>query len=238
MIFFNILISIIYRTLSILYVPIVFIPFLIFSLINYNWCYLIAQGWGKIGINGLFLKRSISGLENIPTGPVIIAANHTSMLDIQLLLGYLPKKFHFLVKKELFKIPIFRTIITLLGFYAIDRKDPQKAFLEMQKITKNIKENSEAILVFPEGTRNPKGGLLPFKRGMVKIALDSQAPILPIAINGCAKVTVTRFIFQRYPVSIKIGKPIAPPKTKEELNSVNEKVRTAIFEMLDDKGSN
>jgi len=238
MIVLNILISIIYRTLSLLYVPIVFIPLLLCSLFYPKWCYLITEGWGKIGINGLFLKRSISGLENIPAGPVIIATNHTSMLDIQFLLGYLPKKFHFLVKKELFKIPVMGTILTLLGFYAIDRKDPQKAFLEIQKITKNIQEKGEAILVFPEGTRNPNGGLLPFKRGMVKIALDAQVPILPVAINGCAKVSMTRFIFQRYPISLKIGKPIEPPKTKEELNMVNEKVREAIFEMLEDKGNN
>lgn len=234
MILINILLSFFYWFTTISYIIVVFFPILILSIIkNKNLVELIAKGWGKACINSLFLPRKLYGLENIPNGPVIFAANHSSVLDIQFLIGYLPKRFNFIAKAELFKIPLFASIIKNYGTYYLDRHDPVKAHKTMELIANNLKASGGAIVIFPEGTRSPNGELLPFKRGAVKVSLETQVPILPVAIKGCANVLPKKaFLAKPRPISLHIGTIINPPKNKSELDTVNILLQEKIKQLL------
>jgi 1-acyl-sn-glycerol-3-phosphate acyltransferase len=212
------------------------IPFLIISKIAPHWCYSFAVGWGRSVISSLFLKKTFQGFENIPDGPVIIASNHTSMLDIHLTLGYFPKKFHFLMKEELFKIPFLGTAAAVLGFYPVNRSNPRRAVELLNKVVDHIKNEGASILIYPEGTRNRSDELLPFKNGMAKLAAAAQVPILPIVVTGCKEVNPSiKKLFHYRPISIRVGKPVPPPATerKEDILQTTEIVRQAMIHLLE-----
>ena len=120
--------------------------------------------------------------ENIPKkGPVILAGNHTAYLDPLLLMSSTNRNIHFLAKIELFKGPkkyFFKSI----GVIPVDRsrKNPE-AIVQANKFLLN----NSAIGIFPEGTINKtKKTILPFKKGAVKIAYDTNSQIIPFSITG------------------------------------------------------
>lgn len=232
---FNVLISLFFWLSTAIYVVLIFIPIIILTYLAPSLLKYIKRWWGKLGILSLMLPKKFSGFKNIPAGPIIIIANHTSIIDIYLLSGYLPKNFSYLVKEELFNIPVFGTCIKNLGSYPISRRNAKKAFETTHAIIKSLKENNETILGFPEGTRNKTNELLPFKNGLFKIALAAQLPLLPVAVKGCAQVFGKhKFIAKRHPVSISVGQPIYPEKenNKENLEKLKNTARLALAELL------
>jgi 1-acyl-sn-glycerol-3-phosphate acyltransferase len=133
------------------------------------------------------------------------------MLDIPLLLGYLPFKFHFILKDSLMKIPIFGLVLRALNFYPINRSDARQAKKTLDFIVSRITKG-ENVLIFPEGTRSRDGKIAPFKKGALRLAEASGADILPIAIKGTFDLSVkgSRRI-RRAPVSLTIGELIKNP---------------------------
>lgn len=120
---------------------------------------------------------------------VIYAPNHCSYIDSMVMVALLPSNTRFVVKKELFSVPLFRTILEKQGHLGVDRLDLTKGLED----TKRIRETLHAghpILIFPEGTFSYAPGLRPFRLGAFKIATEAQMPICPIAING------TRYILR------------------------------------------
>ncbi len=232
---FNILISLLFWLSTVVYIVVICLPIIILAYLAPGLLKYIKRWWGKLGILSLMLPKKFSGFENIPAGPVIVVANHTSMVDIYLLSGYLPKDFSYLVKEELFKIPVFGTCIKNLGSYPISRRNAKKAFETTQAIIKNIKEKNETILGFPEGTRNKTTELLPFKNGLFKIALEAQLPVIPVAVKGCSKIfSKNKLIAERHLVSIAVGQPLYPEKenNKENLEKLKSTAKQAIEKLL------
>ncbi len=113
----------------------------------------------------------------------VIVANHQSALDILALAKAIPFPFAFFSKKELLMIPVFGWAAWLSGVVYVDRKKGVQHDSAMGAV-KNILRRGGAVAVFPEGTRSTDGKLLPFKRGAFVMALDAQASILPVVIQG------------------------------------------------------
>jgi len=130
----------------------------------------------------------VKGRENIPPrGGVCFVSNHVGIFDIILALAYAGRPFGFIAKKELLYVPFINIWISILGGLFIDRKNIRKAKrtidLGIQKL-----QNGWSMLIFPEGTRSKGQGLLPFRSGAIKLATNSLAPIVPIAIAGSYEV--------------------------------------------------
>ncbi len=124
-------------------------------------------------------KPEIEG--NIPkTSGIILAGNHTSILDCLLLISTTQRSIHFLAKKELWKFPK-SIIFAHMGLIPVDR---QKKNPNSLKQAYHYLDNDEVVLVFPEGTTEKGRGLLPFKIGAVKMAYETQKPIIPFVITG------------------------------------------------------
>ena len=146
--------------------------------------YRIAQGWARIIIVITGCTMEVEGRENIPhSGGVCFVSNHVGIFDVILALSYAGRPFGFVAKKELLLVPFINLWIYILGGLFIDRKNIRKA---IQTINLGIKklQNGWSMLIFPEGTRSKGRGLLPFRSGAVKLATNSLAPIVPIAITG------------------------------------------------------
>lgn len=145
----------------------------------------------------IFYRYRIYGREFIPQeGSYIVCSNHTSWFDPPLVGSVCPEmRIHFMAKQELFDIFIFGTILKYLGAFPVKR---DKADRRALKKAIQLLQEGKVVGLFPEGTR-VKGGELgqPF-HGPALIALQSNKPVLPVAVKWPDK------IFQ--PVSIRIGK--------------------------------
>jgi len=144
----------------------------------------VAIFWGKTGLKLAGARVVAKGLEHIPQGqPVIFMANHQSNFDIQTLYAGLPVQFRWLAKKELFDVPGFGLAMKRAGYIPVDRGNRKKSIQSMAIAADKIRQGT-SVIVFPEGTRSPDGRLLPFKKGGFMLALQSGAPIIPVAISG------------------------------------------------------
>lgn len=136
------------------------------------------------------------GTENIPEqGPVIICANHISLLDPPIVGTPLNRKVHYMAKAELFKIPVFNWIIAALGAFPVKRGGVSK---ESIRYSLRLLDEGKMLGIFPEGSRRNTTGA--GQRGAASLALRSRATVIPSAIIGEYK------LFRK--MRIVYGKPI------------------------------
>ncbi len=145
-----------------------------------------AAAWARNAARMAGAKVKISGLEKIPTNaPVLYVANHQGALDIPILMGHLPGSPGFLAKQELFKIPVLSYWMRKIGCMPVDRKSPRTALKQLKQAAEGVRAGRRLVL-FPEGTRSrdPEGRMIPFKRGSLKLAVDADAVLVPITVEG------------------------------------------------------
>ena len=149
-----------------------------------------ARQWarGCLWLGGV--RVQIEGVEHLPVqGPVVYMSNHQGNFDIPVLFASLPVQFRWLAKAELFRIPLFGLTMRIAGYIPVERKDRRLAIQSMNLAAQQVAAGT-SIMIFPEGTRSPDGALLPFKKGGFVLALQAQAPIVPIAIDGSAALMI------------------------------------------------
>jgi 1-acyl-sn-glycerol-3-phosphate acyltransferase len=195
----------------------------------------IAQGWGRSVILLIGCKVTAAGRENIPhTGGVCFVCNHNSYFDIPLLLGYSGRVLGFIAKKELLFIPFISLWIFMLGGLFIDRKNPRKGLQTINKGIARIKAGG-GMLIFPEGHRSQGQGLLPFHPGSLKLATQSEAVIVPVAIKGSYDVFEKYNRVKAAPIQITFCKPINTadiPKTDRKV-ILSDQIYKVIKEALE-----
>jgi 1-acyl-sn-glycerol-3-phosphate acyltransferase len=162
----------------------------------------VAQGWSWLMIWLSGCTVTVSGTENIPRrGGVCFVSNHGSVFDIVLLMRYTGRSIGFVAKKELGLIPLLNLWIFVLGGLFIDRKNIRKALKTINKGVARIKAGA-AMLIFPEGHRSRGQGLLPFHPGSLKLATQSEAIIVPVAITGSHDVFEKNYRVNPVPLRI------------------------------------
>ena len=196
--------------------------------------YRLAQVWAKSIIFVTGCAMEVEGRENIPVlGGVCFASNHGSIFDVVLALAYIGRPFGFIAKKELLAVPFINLWIYLLGGLFIDRLNMRKAIKTINEGIKRIQSGS-CMLIFPEGTRSKGQGLLPFKSGVVKLATNSFAPIVPIAITGSYSVFEIDYRVHGVPIRMVFCPPIETSETGsiDRRHILSDRVRLAIEEAL------
>lgn len=133
----------------------------------------------------LLFRLESRGTEHIPaTGPVLIVANHSSVLDPPLIGGVCPRPLTFLAKAELFGIPGFGWLIRRLGASPLRREGADPSALRMAQ---RLLGDGKALLVFPEGTRGEEGVLREAKAGAALLAVQSGATVIPAYVCGSGR---------------------------------------------------
>jgi 1-acyl-sn-glycerol-3-phosphate acyltransferase len=167
-----------------------------------------AQSWAWMLILLIGCKVTVRGRENIPKeGGLCFVSNHCGYFDILLILATTGRQVGFIAKKELSLIPFLNIWIILIGGFFIDRKSIRKSLATIKTGVKRI-QAGDSILIFPEGHRSKGRGLLPFHPGSFKLATESDAPIVPVAITGSYEVFEKTGRILALPVRVVFGKPI------------------------------
>lgn len=152
------------------------------------------------------------GRNHIPSrGAGIIACNHLSLADPVVVWGSVPRNLVAVAMKELWRTPLV-LIMWLLGHIAVDRGNRESGAKVREKM-KRVLTNHGLLLIFPEGKCSRDGVQLPFKRGVVDIAIETNTLIIPAGIAGSNEVwPLGRHLpwHRRKQIAVVYGEPLDP----------------------------
>lgn len=156
----------------------------------------------------IYWRLSRVGREHVPQeGPVIFAANHRSFLDPFIIATLARRPIYFVAKEELFKNPLLRWFISSLGAFPVSRGTGDDGAMETARA---ILARGDGVLIFPEGTRVRPGPLGPAKRGVGRLALETGAPVVPVAIIGTENIR-RGFRIRPHKIRIRAGRALRFP---------------------------
>ncbi|RLB63507.1 MAG: hypothetical protein DRI90_06725 [Deltaproteobacteria bacterium] len=207
----------------------------------------------------LLNELEVKGEQNVPTeGGVVLASNHQSWLDVQVLGASCPRRVHFMAKSEFREWPVLRHLIELSQSVFVKRGGDNEA---LDAITEALK-GGQAVAVYPEGTIpgeedvprravDPETGLLKGKTGAVRLALRARVPIVPIGVSGTGRAFPPE-IYPRLevlrmpgstPVRIRFGEPmdLSPyydqEPTKELIRELTAELMRRISKLVDHRSN-
>jgi 1-acyl-sn-glycerol-3-phosphate acyltransferase len=152
--------------------------------------------------------RGESHLAGIRAG--ILVANHASYVDAIVLMAAIPLPFRFLAKRRLADYPLIGTVIRKAGHVTIEKTTLSVRLAGAGTIA-TLLRNDELLMIFPEGTFVRPPGLLPFRLGAFKAAVETGRPIIPIAIAGTRRLLPDgSWVFRHGPIEVTIGAPLQP----------------------------
>jgi 1-acyl-sn-glycerol-3-phosphate acyltransferase len=194
----------------------------------------IIRLWGRLLIGAAGIDLRTDGVETIDPGQrYILVSNHHSYYDIPCILAAIPQPIRFMAKVSLFKIPIFGWGLGRAGFIPIDRKNRRTAVKSFDLAVQRIRKGN-TVVVFPEEGRSRERAMRQFQRGGFLLALRSELPILPIAVDGTYDVyrAGARWITPG-PVTVRVGTPIPTAGlTVRDKDRLLEESRAQIEAML------
>ncbi|XP_062448627.1 1-acyl-sn-glycerol-3-phosphate acyltransferase alpha-like [Rhea pennata] len=131
------------------------------------------------------IKIMVKGKENLRTKqPFILVLNHQTSLDIMVMMEILPIRCVPIAKKEILYMGTFGLACWFSGIFFIDRKKREESINTLTEVAHSMHKENFQVLIFPEGTRNHSGSMLPFKRGAFQLAVKAQVPIIPAVISS------------------------------------------------------
>jgi len=168
-----------------------------------------SRAWGVNLLRANGIALTTTGLDRLdPDQSYVFASNHTSLVDIWALMAALPHSLRFVAKQEMGKLPVLGRAMRAAGHIFIDRKRLKSAFGAYDAAATAIQSGISAA-VFPEGTRNPDGTLMPFKRAPFVLAIAAGVPVVPVYIPDAWKILAPGSVRMRSgSVEVRFGNPI------------------------------
>ncbi len=154
---------------------------------EYPWFYALLRR-PLAALIHLAARMDVYGLDHVPDqGPVILVANHLSMMDILAVSVPVSRRLHFMTKAELFRVPVVGGVFRLLGAFPVRRGEGDR---ESLRISQDILDAGQALFIFPEGHRSDNHAMIPGHTGVALIALraGSPVPIVPIGVSGTERL--------------------------------------------------
>jgi 1-acyl-sn-glycerol-3-phosphate acyltransferase len=180
-----------------------------------KWCYAVCINWLRLSVNSgtaiLGIRNRITGWENLPTGETaaaILLVKHQSLWETFTMIAIMPHPLAYVFKKELLRIPFFGWAIGSLDMIHIDRKQGAQAFSKVVEQGRRLLAKGTWVIMFPEGTRTARGGQGVYKTGGTRLAIETGAPVVPVAVTSARCWPKKAFIKTPGTVDISIGKPI------------------------------
>jgi 1-acyl-sn-glycerol-3-phosphate acyltransferase len=157
----------------------------------------------------------VIGAENLPgldaSGqplPAILLLKHQSTLETFLMPLIMPRPLAYVFKKEILMIPFFGWGIARLEMIHIDRKAGKQAFAKVVEQGRELLAKGTWVIMFPEGTRIPRGQVGQYKSGGTRLAVDTGTPVVPIAVTSAKCWPRKSWIKTPGTIEVSIGKPI------------------------------
>jgi len=185
----------------------------------------------------VLFRPKVKGLRHVPaSGPVIIASNHLSFSDSIFMPLVVPRKVTFLAKSEYFTSPGPKGLLKKLTFIAlgqvpVDRSGGRRSEAALITGLKVLAEG-KCLGIYPEGTRSPDGRLYKGRTGIARLAIESGAPIIPVAMFNTEKIQPTGTVVPKVMrVEMIFGEPMyfeGDSTDLQHLRDVTDKIMSTI----------
>ena len=177
--------------------------------------YRIARAWLALSVNSarplLGIQYRVSGMEHLPKdaqGGAVLLVKHQSTYETFLMPAIMPRPLAYVFKKELLYVPFFGWSIGRLDMIHIDRSARARAFVKVVQQARALLAKGTWVIMFPEGTRVERGQKGQYKNGGTRLAIDTGAPVIPIAVTSAKVWPRKAFIKRPGVVDVSIGQPI------------------------------
>ena len=187
--------------------------------------YWLCAGWLTVAIRGARficgVKWRVTGLENVPTAAderaaVLLASKHQSTWETFAYPMLMPHPLAYVFKRELLWIPFFGWAIGSMDMIHIDRSKRTEAWNKVAAQGKRLMAQGNWVIMFPEGTRTPRGSQGTYKGGASRLAIETGTPIVPIAASSAKCWPRKSFLLRPGTIDVSIGKPIASTGRKPD----------------------
>lgn len=183
--------------------------------LNSTQIYWMCAGWLKLAVNGgtviLGIKNHVIGFENLPVGstaPAVLLVKHQSTWETFSMPALMPHPLAYVFKKELLYVPFFGWAMGRMDMIHIDRSKRAQAFNKVVEQGQRLLNQGTWVIMFPEGTRIPRGQKGTYKSGGTRLAVETGAPVIPIAVSSAKCWPRKAFVKKPGTVEFSIGKPI------------------------------
>jgi len=193
-----------------------------------NFLYRTCMWAAFTGVRIAGVKVRTLGLEKIdPARTYVFMSNHISNLDPPITIPLIPRRSSVMVKRELFRVPIFGRIMRLGSLVPVDRGNRDAGLAAVRDALRVIQQGLN-MTIYVEGHRSFDGKLLPFKKGPFYLAAECNVPVVPITISGTeAVMPKARFAIRPGMVTVEFHDPIEPADFGDR-DCLMAKVRAAI----------
>jgi 1-acyl-sn-glycerol-3-phosphate acyltransferase len=209
--------------------------------VPFLWCYVLlepagprtgraAQRWSRMMMTLCGVPLKVMGtqhLRGMKSG--LLAANHASYIDSIVLMASIPFDFRFVAKRRLADYPVIGAVIRKAGHLTIEKMDLSQRLAGADDVVQRLIKD-DVLAVFPEGTFRRQAGLLPFRLGAFRAAVESGRPIVPVAIRGTRGILPDgTWLFRRGAIEVTVSEPLTPEGSGwPEMVRLRDKTRTII----------
>ena len=197
-------------------VIVAFLPLMLFPQKVIFW---VGRVWGKVTMGLLNMMVGLSyrveGLENLPTGPYIVACKHQSAWET-VIFHILLDRPSYALKRELTWIPLFNLYLWRMEMVVIDRGVGSSALKSLLKGARRIIEQRRPLVIFPEGTRGIPGQPTEYQAGIGVLYRDLGVPVVPVALNSGLFWGRRSFLKRPGQITIQFLPPIQPGLSRVE----------------------
>ncbi len=174
--------------------------------------YWLCVGWLSLSIRGAKVicgvHARLHGFENLPDTPVVLCPKHQSTWETFALPGLMPRPLCFVFKRELLWIPFFGWAMARMDMIHIDRGRAAQAWAKVVTQGREFMDKGHWVIMFPEGTRAPRGGRGTYKSGGTRLAIKTGRPVVPVAVTSARCWPRKSFVLRPGVIDVSVGKPI------------------------------
>ncbi|MDR7096887.1 1-acyl-sn-glycerol-3-phosphate acyltransferase [Hydrogenophaga laconesensis] len=215
-----ILIHLLRSVLHILFMAVTVVPWALAVLVaapflSSTRIYWMCVGWLRLAVSSgkliLGIRNHVMGFENLPVGstaPAILLLKHQSTWETFCMPTLMPHPLAYVFKKELLYVPFFGWAMSRMDMIHIDRSKRTQAFNKVVEQGQRLLNQGTWVIMFPEGTRIPRGQKGQYKSGGTRLAVATGAPVIPIAVTSAKCWPRKAFIKRPGTVEFSIGPPI------------------------------
>ena len=178
--------------------------------------YWLCAGWLKVAVRGgefiLGIRNHVIGWENLPTGqtsPAVLLVKHQSTWETLCMPALMPHPLAYVFKRELLYVPFFGWAMSRMDMIHIDRSKRAQSFNKVVDQGKRLLAQGTWVIMFPEGTRIERGQQGNYKSGGTRLAIETGAPVIPIAVTSAKCWPRKALIKTPGTVEFSIGPPIS-----------------------------